>query len=132
LSTFLGNCRAGARDIEKRGAIFGLYLLAFTQFAQYPASVLLSPMEMRTVAEFCREDLECASMVAALLNRGLIAFSAVPTAIRTRSAECPPAAVVTGRSPRGRDSRQRGKWKNAGERCLGDWTYNRSSPTNTS
>jgi hypothetical protein len=96
-STFLGYCRAGGRDIEKRGAIFGLYLLASTQFAQYPAPVLLSPMEMRTVADFCREDLECASMVAGLLNRGLIAFSAVPTATRTRSAERPPAAVVTGK-----------------------------------
>jgi hypothetical protein len=98
-STFLGYFRPSARDIEKRGAIFGLYLLSSTQFAQYPAPIILSSPEMKIIAEFCREDLECASIVSSLLNRGQIAFSAAPTSIRTRFTEFPPAVVVTERIP---------------------------------
>jgi hypothetical protein len=98
-STFLGYCHTGARDIEKRGGIFGLYFLSLTQFAQYPAPILVSPPEMRIIAEFCREDLECASIITSLINRGMIAFSAAPVSIRTRFAEFPPAVVVTERIP---------------------------------
>jgi hypothetical protein len=94
-SAFLGYCRAGARDIEKRGGIFGLHLLSSTQFAQYPAPILASAAEMGSIAAFCRDDLECASIISSLINRGQIAFSAAPTAIRTPSAEFPPAVVVS-------------------------------------
>jgi hypothetical protein len=54
---------------------------------------------MRIIVEFCRQDLECASIISSLIKRSQIAFSAAPTAIRTQFAEFPPPVVVTERLP---------------------------------
>jgi hypothetical protein len=98
-SAFLGYCRPGTRDIEKRGAVFGLYLLASTQSVQYAPPILVSPTEMKTIAEFCGEDPECASILSSLITRGQIGFSAAGTAIVTALSEFPPAVVVTEHIP---------------------------------
>jgi hypothetical protein len=96
-STFLGYCRSNSRDIEKRGGIFGLYVLSSTQFAQYPAPLLISPGEGESIAKFCHEDLECASIISWLIKHRQIAFSAFSMAINTRYAEFPPVVVPKGR-----------------------------------
>jgi hypothetical protein len=98
-STFLGLCRSTSRDIEKRGGIFGLYVLSSTQFAQCRPPILVSPGEMRSIGKFCHEDFECTSIITSLIKGGQIAFSDAPTAIRTQYSEFPPAVVGTERIP---------------------------------
>jgi hypothetical protein len=96
-STFLGFCRPEKRDLEKRAGVFGLYVANATQFCAYPAPILVSAQEMNHVLEFCRSDVECASIISYLLNSGRVIFSSFPVAIETKAALHPPAAVVDDR-----------------------------------